>query len=685
MPGVNSNDLIGSLIAEKYLIESFLGEGGMGVVYAGKHITTERPIAVKLLHRNIAGNHAARKRFLQEARAAARFNHPNVVEVLDVGEDESGTAYLILEYLKGESLADLLEKREKLEPEEALRILLPIMDALVVAHEQGIIHRDLKPANIFLHRNDTGATIPKLLDFGIAKVVQEAGGVGTATGEYMGTFPYMSPEQISESKNVTPAADVWSMGVVLYECLSGRLPFYAETIPMVIKAISDGQYPKLDSVAPKVPISLVSTIERVLTIDGSERLRSMNQFIDLLVASALREGIPLPFGFEKRDSLLETNLISSVSKERSTQPAKKWPLNKLLVISGVFALLFVIVGYALSSYFLGNKTESLSRAQPGDKEVNDKDEVKPKRVDFPNTKTLDDASGTIAVKGAKLKVGSEETEWRTARAWCSEVLPRRDCPLALFQREAPAKEVDVASFSLDRTEVSYGLFAAWLSQLAGLDFRREKNGPFIVYYNSLPVVALYDRITTPTSGLVRQDNEIRVRDGFAEQPVAYVTWYGAESYCRSRKQRLPTEEEWEFSARGTPRRTFPWGDDRPTCSHAVSARAPGLQCSQLPRQPVAVGTTTRDKTPEGVLDLGGNVGEWTSTVFIDQESGTRMPIRCVNPSRFDPRISGAAVCRVFKGGDWTSIAERTRSAGRNRAAQDKFFDSLGFRCAGSYP
>ena len=174
MPVRTPSERLKTRLAEKYRLDRILGDGGFGVVFAGVHDWTGRPIAVKVMDPSLARKEDYVKRFLQEARLAAKLSHPNVVDVLDMGREEDGTVYLVLELLRGETLSQVLKRRKLLPLDETLNNLLPIMDALSDAHAAGVLHRDLKPANIILSVDKRGRMVPKLLDFGIAKDTEAA-------------------------------------------------------------------------------------------------------------------------------------------------------------------------------------------------------------------------------------------------------------------------------------------------------------------------------------------------------------------------------------------------------------------------------------------------------------------------------------------------------------------------------
>lgn len=294
MPILTEEERVGTLLAGRYQLDAILGRGGTGVVFDATHNWTGRQVAVKLLKPEYSRDASLTRRFLQEARAAAGLNHPNVVQVLDMGNEVDGTVHLVLERLEGESLGSYLEGKEALEGEELLSILVPIMDALRLAHDRGIIHRDLKPDNIYLHRDDTGRLTPKLLDFGMAKMVDAAWGHSTQSGTLIGTPFYMSPEQAEGRPGQGPATDVWSMGVILYRCLTGALPFYASTPTKLLMEIVTAQSTPTAERGQPVPPALAAVVDRCLVADLDERWPSMAALIEALQGAAADDGVPFP-------------------------------------------------------------------------------------------------------------------------------------------------------------------------------------------------------------------------------------------------------------------------------------------------------------------------------------------------------------------------------------------------------
>jgi serine/threonine-protein kinase len=232
---------LGDLIAGKYRIVGTLGQGGMGSVYEAVNDAVGKRVAVKLLNANLADNPEFGRRFELEARAAALINHPGIVDVLDFGRDADGSPYIVMEHLQGLTVRALQRAVGPLRAGLATAIVAPALEALAAAHDAGVVHRDLKPANLFLSLQPTQSV--RILDFGISKFSLGGEGV-TQTGTTLGTPAYMSPEQLLDGRTVGPAADLYSMGAVLYSLLAGRPPFEADSdFAMVAQVLSKPHRP----------------------------------------------------------------------------------------------------------------------------------------------------------------------------------------------------------------------------------------------------------------------------------------------------------------------------------------------------------------------------------------------------------------------------------------------------------
>src|SRR5215471_14650499 len=259
----------------RYQIVRLLGEGGMGAVYEAVHPILKKRFAIKTLLPSIAEMPEARARFLREGEATSRINHPNVVDVSDVGT-EAGVPYLVMEYLEGETLAEHLDKRVRLDIGEAVDLMLPVISAVAAGHEQGVVHRDLKPANIFLARGPWGERVPKVLDFGVSKLVGEGDSANlTGTMAFLGTAAYMSPEQARGARRVDAQSDQYALGLIFYEMLTGVRAHHGEHPLEVLHNVTSGVIVPARELRPDLPQPLVDVLTRMLALAPGDRHPSL--------------------------------------------------------------------------------------------------------------------------------------------------------------------------------------------------------------------------------------------------------------------------------------------------------------------------------------------------------------------------------------------------------------------------
>jgi len=255
------------VLAGRYRLDRLVGEGGSGAVWAAEHIVTGKRVALKILKPS-ADSPTWRGRFIREARAACAVRHPNVVTVHDVIEADDGSPVLVMDLLEGETLRARLTRERTLSLAAAIEIMLPVISAVETAHSSGVVHRDLKPENIFLGR-EAGAAGVRVVDFGIAKLTASEGIAPietlTATGAVIGTIYYMAPEQVYGERDIDHRVDVWSIGVIFYECLAGRRPTEGENAGQVLKLITSGGIPPLHQAAPHVPADIADLVMQMLT------------------------------------------------------------------------------------------------------------------------------------------------------------------------------------------------------------------------------------------------------------------------------------------------------------------------------------------------------------------------------------------------------------------------------------
>ena len=273
----------GTILDGKYVVERALGEGGMGIVVAARHTVLNTRVAIKVLLPGAMVDKDTVERFHREARSAVRIHSPHAARVHDVGTLADGTPYMVMDLLSGKDLSAMLDERGSLSPIEVVGYVGQALEALHEAHALGIIHRDLKPANLFLAEQPNGPPIVKVLDFGIARDFHEGNEQRlTRTRAVMGSPAYMSPEQMREARSADVRSDIWSMGVCLYELLTGRPPFNADTLPDLFVTVLQGTPVPPSTLRPEVPIGLSETVLRCLEKDPARRFQSARELAHAL-------------------------------------------------------------------------------------------------------------------------------------------------------------------------------------------------------------------------------------------------------------------------------------------------------------------------------------------------------------------------------------------------------------------
>lgn len=340
----------GDVLGGKYCLVEKIGEGGMGTVWLARNEELGNEVAVKILHKTLVTDPQALARFRNEARAAARINHPGICTVMDMGEHD-GAPFLVMERLQGESLADAIARQGTLEPRRAAQILCEVLDTLAAAHAEGILHRDLKPENVFLARKGEHTTV-KILDFGVAKFIgDDAERVRlTRTGALVGTPAYMSPEQ-ARGLEVDERSDVWAAGVLLYEMLSGKLPYEAPNFNAMLVAIATTPPRRIETVVPSIDPVLADIVSRALATDPRERYPSAKQMADDLRAW-------LDGALEKSPRTVAVSTPWSAAITRRMEPSPKSQTPHVLTLSdgtlaarrspwifrGVVGMVFAVAG-----------------------------------------------------------------------------------------------------------------------------------------------------------------------------------------------------------------------------------------------------------------------------------------------------------------------------------------------------
>jgi serine/threonine protein kinase len=322
--------LVGQLLGGAYRISGVLAEGGMGIVYVAEHVRLKRQVAVKVLAGHVASNAIALERFTREAEVIAQLQHPHVVSVLDFDRTENDEPYLVMELLQGESLAERLSRVRAVPSMVAVSVAEQVASALAAAHERGIVHRDLKPANVFLVDMPQQEVFVKLLDFGISKLTTAARGL-TAQFDVIGTPEYMSPEQAcGKTALVDARGDQYSLGVLTYEMLAGRVPFVADELAQLLHQVITQPAPRLSELAPALPAALDPVLARALAKEPDARYPSIAEFADALLSAVGLErsavGLtssdsPAPQRSDQKDTAVPTAGATSYSVQSEDRPS----------------------------------------------------------------------------------------------------------------------------------------------------------------------------------------------------------------------------------------------------------------------------------------------------------------------------------------------------------------------------
>ena len=285
--------LVGQTLADKYRVEELINQGGMGAVYRGTHILMDKTVAIKVLHPALAADEKIVARFSREARAASRISHPHALNVTDFGESSNGVVFLVMEYLNGRTLKEVIASDSPLPLPRVVEIMRQVTGALEAAHHEGVVHRDLKSDNIMLMDAGNGADWAKVLDFGIAKIQEPMGQDPALTSPNLiiGTPQYMSPEQCSQASEIDARTDIYSLGIILYEMLAGHVPFTGESpTAIMMKHLQDAP-PSILEERKDLPAAVGRVMARALAKRPEDRFQNVTELGDALAQSALNETV----------------------------------------------------------------------------------------------------------------------------------------------------------------------------------------------------------------------------------------------------------------------------------------------------------------------------------------------------------------------------------------------------------
>jgi serine/threonine-protein kinase len=323
--------MIGTVLSGRYRLEAKLGSGGMSTVYLARDETLDRPVAVKVMHREMSEQEDQLQRFRQEARAVAKLSHPNVVAVIDAGED-GGYPYIVFEYVKGETLKQRIARVGALDTQDAIAYAIEVARGLSVAHARNMVHRDIKPQNVLIDEEGRA----KLTDFGISRQLEQDG--VTATGRVLGTTDYVAPEQ-AMGHSVDPRSDVYSLGVVLYEMLVGQVPFHADSqVGVAMKHVNE-ELPDVQRRRPEVSAAVALVVERATAKSPAERYQSIAEMIDDLETALEVEAARAGSTTGEATSVLEA--VPPPKRKLSGRGRWSWAAIVALLVLGGVALIAV--------------------------------------------------------------------------------------------------------------------------------------------------------------------------------------------------------------------------------------------------------------------------------------------------------------------------------------------------------
>ncbi|HEY3436012.1 MAG TPA: protein kinase, partial [Solirubrobacterales bacterium] len=331
-----SSQMIGTVLSGRYKLEAKLGSGGMSTVYLARDTTLDRSVAVKVMHREMSEQADQLERFRQEARAVAKLSHPNVVAVIDAGED-GGHPYIVFEYVEGETLKQRINRVGALDAQEALAYAIEIARGLTVAHARNMVHRDIKPQNVLIDSEGRA----KLTDFGISRQLEQDG--MTATGRVLGTTDYVSPEQ-AMGHAVDQRSDIYSLGVVLYEMLAGEVPFQADSqVGVAMKHVNE-DLPDVQQRRPELSAAAAMVVERATTKDPAERYQQVGEMIDDLATALEVEAARAGSTTGEATSVLEAVPPAERKLSGGMRWSRLWIVLLLLAFAGAVAAVILISG-----------------------------------------------------------------------------------------------------------------------------------------------------------------------------------------------------------------------------------------------------------------------------------------------------------------------------------------------------
>lgn len=657
-----ADDLVGSVLDDKYRLEEKIGEGAMGRVYRATHVFMYHNVAVKILRQHLSSDHVALERFRREARAAAVIHHPNAVAVTDFGvTKDTHIAYLVMEYVEGTELREAINERRQLDYEEMFLIVQQVCSALHAAHAKGIIHRDLKPDNIRVIEGEAGIPQVKVMDFGIAKLKAYAETRElTQHGVIIGTPFYMSPEQC-RGEELDPRSDIYSLGVIIYEMLTGEVPFQA-TNPLGVALKHTGERPRPPSfLRADVPEAVERMVLRALKKDRNERHQTATELAMDFETALCSSGIPLKWlSVRTPDSIYprtpqspqpmpipETTILPR-DRETSIPPRETSHPPSAPVFGG-------------SLFNQAEEESSLSKIGTAVKDAGSR---------------LFGKSTTDATDSPTSLFGHVATEASPSQGLTRKALFIGGVVLALAL--AIVLTIKLSSSPVEQPAAKDKppptpdgmVFVRGGSFTMGSDAGDQKSKPrhnvkvedFFIDIHEVTNQQYYDFVQKTNYKPPPHWANRKFPPGTAQLPVVNVSWFDATEYAKWVGKRLPNEEEWEYAARGDKDSLYPWGEG--WSDHFANLRETAKGA------PISIGSFADGKSWCGANDMVGNAAEWVSNFFKPYLGGT-------NAYNLDVRI--------YRGGSFKNSKDELLTTLRNYDAPASKQMELGFRCAKDAP
>lgn len=659
--------LLGIILDGKFRLDEKIGEGGMGKVYKAKHIHVDHTVAIKVLHPELSSDKVALERFRREAQAAIYVRHPNAVAVTDFGvTQDKAIAYLVMEFLEGVELRERINQQKQLDFHEAFLVIQQTCAALHAAHAKGIVHRDLKPDNIWLVKSEDGTRQVKVLDFGIAKLKASADlGSLTQQGMVIGTPYYMSPEQC-RGEELDGRSDIYSLGVILYEMLTGELPFQdSSSMAVVIKHVVEAPRPPRD-LRPDIPEAIEIVLLRTLNKRREDRQQSARQLSREFEKALGLAGIQAePIRIKTPESGFHHSVLPrrTSGEHLSPRPSQASEARPVELVTDISSNTVQPRDSSSDGNASSLERKQVRTASESWRALKGQAADAPKRQPTPSEPGF--SIGRMTVNMAGLLTGEKRNLFIIVASviLCLAVI-------AGIKMSAPIKTTsDSASKKMLPPTPPEGM-----KYVEGGTFKMGSDAlnadPAFTPSHKVTVLAFFLDIAEVTN---EQYQEFVDKTGYAAPshwknnkyppltnkfPVYNVSWDDANKYARWIGKRLPTEEEWEYAARGAEGTIYPWGNE------AWSKDKANLRETEIGLAPVEYFPAGQSWC--GIKDLVGNVAEWVADSFAPYKGGS---------------VKGVPQSKVYRGGSYKDPKDEFLTTRRRYSNASSKRPEIGFRCA----